>query len=275
MAYPKATCLLYLLVLVGISLFEKSCCETSVAGLFRGKKSVGSNGSPAKETYNMFISEQGAHFKEKVNFDKIKQTVTFFVPKHRNIPESSVMIDFRSNVTVIRQQGKKMCLVRPRSSAEPSMNMLWKSMDLVSRRKLNMKNGSRLMSSEWMLTGPVDLSKLSGNVIEFCRGLPVHGLKKVEQDKYTVTKGNVRMKRRKLPLPTCTDYTKVPPPSLVRCSHQQNVNYVVKCGFSSRNCVYYLTCTGGIEGVKRSGWKICTVKHDYTNAICCNYYCPN
>lgn len=44
----------------------------------------------------MFVNEQGSHFNEKVTFDKIKKTVTFHVPAHRDISESDFMVDFQS-----------------------------------------------------------------------------------------------------------------------------------------------------------------------------------
>ncbi len=44
----------------------------------------------------MLISEQGRNYTEKITFDMTKKTVVHQVPAHRNLYESSVMVDFVS-----------------------------------------------------------------------------------------------------------------------------------------------------------------------------------
>jgi hypothetical protein len=43
---------------------------------------------------------------------------------------------------------------------------------------------------EWMPTTLADLSKLSGNILEFCRGMSIRKIEKVKQDGVTDKKGN-------------------------------------------------------------------------------------
>ena len=60
----------------------------------------------------------------------------------------------------------------------------------MSTGKYRIKKGSKLLSSEWMPTGPADPSELTENIKAFCRGLTVHKIGMVEQDSVTVIKGN-------------------------------------------------------------------------------------
>ena len=59
----------------------------------------------------------------------------------------------------------------------------------VSSGRSSVQSGSRLLSSTWGIKGPADLSKLSGKIIDFCRGSPILELFEYEMDGVSVISG--------------------------------------------------------------------------------------
>ena len=60
----------------------------------------------------------------------------------------------------------------------------------VSTGKHTIRKGSTLFSSEWVPTEQADASKFNKNIIEFCLGLSIRKIERVDQDNVTISKGN-------------------------------------------------------------------------------------
>ena len=57
--------------------------------------------------------------------------------------------------------------------------------------KYKVRPGSHLNAGEWVPTGLANVSKLTENILEFCQGLTIYNIEKVEQDGLTVSKGKL------------------------------------------------------------------------------------
>ena len=57
--------------------------------------------------------------------------------------------------------------------------------------KYKVRPGFRLNSRQWVPTGLANVSKLTENILEFCQGLHIYNIEKVEQDGLTVSKGKI------------------------------------------------------------------------------------
>lgn len=239
-------------------------CDPRISRIYRRERSLA--GSRSQSHYHVLVKEQGSHFTEEVKFDMNKGSIVYNVPAHRNIDQAEVLTDYVSNLTVTRLPARNVCYIRPHDADEPSLKKIKESMELVSRKKVMVKKGVEVLSSEWTVKGPANISKLRPNVVEFCGGLPIYELELLEQDGIMVQKaGNDRQKRAQLRIKLCKPFLCY---DLSRCPDEKDWNYV--CTFPSHNCVYRVTCNGLVTA--RDTGK-CTDRHILVNVLCCDLSC--
>ena len=59
----------------------------------------------------------------------------------------------------------------------------------MSSGKYKIKPGFRVITTQWRLKGLADLSKLSNEVIDFCRGMHIYEVEEYAKDGAKVIKG--------------------------------------------------------------------------------------
>lgn len=59
----------------------------------------------------------------------------------------------------------------------------------VASQKHKMEPGFRKISTHWMITGRADLSKLSDDVMDFCRGFDIYDVEEYRKDGASVING--------------------------------------------------------------------------------------
>ena len=62
-----------------------------------------------------------------------------------------------------------------------------------------MKAGFRIITTQWRIKGLADMSRLSNEVLDFCRGTHIYVVEKQMQDKAEVVKGkNIYLRKKRV-----------------------------------------------------------------------------
>lgn len=266
----KTTSLQVVLVLLVLIILPISTSGNPARERLKGKKRV--------VDYNVYISESGEKYTERIEVNRDKNTELFQVPAHPGVDRSDVLHDFNQNLTMLRIPDQNTCYLFPLVKEQTTPEKLIRDLDKASGMVMT---ETKRVDSTWILDGQLtDRSTLSEELARFCAKYSIYHVK-MTHDSLSLAK-EIRTIRKR----STKNINKLCPggmdldTALKTCPR----NRKFQCRVQTRTCYKYVICnTKELIVVSQSHSKDSTVllrdkcseEHIYKAIVCCEYFCQN
>lgn len=269
----KATSLQVAVVLLALIILPISTSGNSAWQRLRGEKRV--------VDYNVYISESGEKYTERIEVNRDKNTELFEVPAHPGVDRSDVLHDFNQNLTMLRIPDQNTCYLFPLMKEQTTPEKLIRDLDKASGMVVT---ETKRVDNTWILDGQLtDRTTLSEELAQFCAKYFIYQVK-MTQDSLNVAKESrtIRRRRSRNMNRLCSGGMNLTT-AFATCSG----NPKFKCSVEGITCYKYVICTEvGKDGLwpllKRetmssqdNKYDTCHKEHISNAIVCCEYICQN
>lgn len=215
--------------------------------------------------YLVEIEEKGTKFLEEIDIDEKQDVEVFRVPNHNNVSGADFYHDFKKRVTVTKLLSQKVCYISEMDSSLTSPGTLKEDLERASLQpgKLPVTTKSNLVT----VTGPADRLRLTKEVLEFCRALPIYNTELSPSKSARNGTQIVRQRRNTLAnFVVCDRFN-----ALAKIKDCMDSYWDLSCKIISGSRYYRVKCT---KRPRRIDWYCIQTHMTFSYPQCCNFICP-